>query len=66
MYRYVRFYDRHSCTAFVIDKRQKLTSLHICTICNICKVDCTYITQLKLQNKKEGDITLQHITIMSM
>jgi len=31
-----------------------------------CKVDYTYITQLKLQNKKEGDITLQHIAEMSM
>ena len=29
-----------------------------------CKVDCTYITQLKLQ-KQKGDITLHHIARMS-
>ena len=32
-----------------------------------CKVDYTYITQLKLQkNKKEGDITLHYIDILAM
>jgi len=45
------------------NKRQKLKKFT-----TTCKVDYTYITQLKLQkkNKKEGDVILHYIDIMAM